>query len=685
MSPSNQNPPVSGPIERATFQRFYDGLFRSPAGAPDEDYKAICKIWREYSEACSVFLWLCQNTPKGRVWYLVAFDDKPGLNLELPKALWHNAWEVRSIVEYCALVKEAWFIQDAIGWEAQEPEGATPGLGLFRMHNRGYFEKIGCKSLIAIPLIRAKENGTALPSEDGSIPQEVVGAICLHYRESFARLIGEQVERNMVAEFAPVSATDIPRTPEKLTLELFGRFTAQELLRSREALQKRTLLKLNQLAGEWLVASSRQPDMARKMYLKALGGLINEVFRVDSLSIFYRERPNYDAVSLLFSTGIIEVGKDSALISPDLWSSVKYSIGINQTGKCFGTGEIIPLPDGLGNVDKGIYPRTYEVAVKSDGTWAPKEWSDPALILPIPLPTSETPRPGEGKALGVIRLASHRWSAVMHMNRAFDPVEIETLEFLAQQIGPVLETMARNIEVEIAIQEQRHELRNSVRMINELIDEMTEDLHNAAPEATKAVRAYDLWDLKYSGLLARAQVQRLYRDETENRELNTAATEIHGQIVKRVCDIVGRRTAEQKNIRVNLTISAKISQGAIQKMYVDPWYIEQAFLNILMNAVKYGNGGSVIDVDLAEYGDRTVVSVKNQGVGIEESDRDKIFESGYRSAKAAARATGAGLGLPISRVIMRKHGGDVTLERLASPTIFQITFPASLRNALPGT
>lgn len=150
--------------ESEAFQRFYDSLFRTPAGRMEEDYQSICRTWQQYTDACSVFLWLAQNGPGGRTWYLVAFEGKPGLHLPPPKALWHNGSDKRSIVEYCALTKAALFIETPAVWSADPPEGCEGRGGPFQTQIGDYFKEINCQSLITIPLIRARELPTGDPT-----------------------------------------------------------------------------------------------------------------------------------------------------------------------------------------------------------------------------------------------------------------------------------------------------------------------------------------------------------------------------------------------------------------------------------------------------------------------------------------------------------------------------------------
>jgi two-component system heavy metal sensor histidine kinase CusS len=91
--------------------------------------------------------------------------------------------------------------------------------------------------------------------------------------------------------------------------------------------------------------------------------------------------------------------------------------------------------------------------------------------------------------------------------------------------------------------------------------------------------------------------------------------------------------------------------------------LERLFRNLLENAVRHSPRGGVVEATVAERDGGILVTVADDGPGVTESDRSRIFEPFYRGAREAAEAPpGAGLGLAIARKIARSHGGDVTLD-----------------------
>jgi PAS domain S-box-containing protein len=88
--------------------------------------------------------------------------------------------------------------------------------------------------------------------------------------------------------------------------------------------------------------------------------------------------------------------------------------------------------------------------------------------------------------------------------------------------------------------------------------------------------------------------------------------------------------------------------------------IEQVFINLLTNALKYA-AGKPIYISLSSRDQKVFLSVKDSGIGIQLKDQAKIFERFERAVEPAAIG-GLGLGLYISRKIVEAHGGAIRVE-----------------------
>lgn len=107
----------------------------------------------------------------------------------------------------------------------------------------------------------------------------------------------------------------------------------------------------------------------------------------------------------------------------------------------------------------------------------------------------------------------------------------------------------------------------------------------------------------------------------------------------------------------------------------DSLLLKQAISNLVDNAIKYG--GSGLEAELTTDKTKAVLVIKDNGPGIGEEDREKIFQPFYRVDKSRSRSLGgSGLGLAITADIVKLHGGSITCSQ-NHPTgaVFRITLP----------
>ncbi len=90
--------------------------------------------------------------------------------------------------------------------------------------------------------------------------------------------------------------------------------------------------------------------------------------------------------------------------------------------------------------------------------------------------------------------------------------------------------------------------------------------------------------------------------------------------------------------------------------------IKQVLFNLLSNAVRYSSEGSAVRVIVQSQDEWVTVSVVDQGVGIAEADQERVFEEFVSLGAPGQNPGGAGLGLPLSRNLVRMHGGELELD-----------------------
>jgi PAS domain S-box-containing protein len=105
--------------------------------------------------------------------------------------------------------------------------------------------------------------------------------------------------------------------------------------------------------------------------------------------------------------------------------------------------------------------------------------------------------------------------------------------------------------------------------------------------------------------------------------------------------------------------------------------IQQVMTNLMTNAIKYASDRREADVRVERDGDQAVVSVTDYGIGIPQEQQSQVFERYFRGANASANNYGGlGMGLYISRYIIRRHRGSIGVEsEQGKGSTFTFTLP----------
>jgi PAS domain S-box-containing protein len=149
---------------------------------------------------------------------------------------------------------------------------------------------------------------------------------------------------------------------------------------------------------------------------------------------------------------------------------------------------------------------------------------------------------------------------------------------------------------------------------------------------------------------------------------------------KRTCTASGLMTQAADSVRdlaekAGVTLSVSLLSA---RLWVDPDRIIQALINLLSNAIKFSPRGQAVWLTAIRQADQILFQVKDQGRGIPQEKREKIFER-FQQVDASDRREkgGTGLGLPITRSIVQQHGGRIWVEStLGQGSAFSFTLPS---------
>lgn len=105
--------------------------------------------------------------------------------------------------------------------------------------------------------------------------------------------------------------------------------------------------------------------------------------------------------------------------------------------------------------------------------------------------------------------------------------------------------------------------------------------------------------------------------------------------------------------------------------------IRELIANLISNAIKYSNPGSSVELKLNVFEGNCYLDITDHGIGISITDQAKLFQKFFRAENAVRLQTeGTGLGIYISRMIARYHGGDITFfSNPGTRTTFTLKLP----------
>ncbi len=249
--------------------------------------------------------------------------------------------------------------------------------------------------------------------------------------------------------------------------------------------------------------------------------------------------------------------------------------------------------------------------------------------------------------------------------RVVQPRTHDEVAYLARTLNTMLD------RIQVGVEEQRrlvadasHELRTPLAAMRAELDvTLRTDAHGPAARAVllSTREEVDRMSRTVDGLLTLATVDEGLVLAPEPLELGPlAGAVIHGL----------RNVAEAAGVRVE-----QRHQPAL--VLADDQRLRQALRNVIENAIKFSPPGGTVTVTTERDGSTGRVAVEDEGPGIPEGDRRRVFDRFYRADPARTRATGgSGLGLAITRELVTAHGGAVWARDGARGALVVIALPA---------
>ncbi|HDN97657.1 MAG TPA: PAS domain-containing sensor histidine kinase, partial [bacterium] len=210
-----------------------------------------------------------------------------------------------------------------------------------------------------------------------------------------------------------------------------------------------------------------------------------------------------------------------------------------------------------------------------------------------------------------------------------------------------------------------HELRTPLTAIKGYVETLEDEIKGSSKHYLDIIK-------KHTERLINIVSDLLLLSELEEKGLTQIKENVDlKEIADNVCKIFEQR-AKEKGLELKLVCERDsiVIKG-------DPFKLEQMFINLIDNAVKYTEKGEV-NVLLKQNDKEVIVKVKDTGIGIPKEHLDRIFERFYVVDKSRSKKLGGtGLGLSIVKHIVLLHNGKIDVKSTPGKgTEFTITFPA---------
>lgn len=246
--------------------------------------------------------------------------------------------------------------------------------------------------------------------------------------------------------------------------------------------------------------------------------------------------------------------------------------------------------------------------------------------------------------------------------------DICTMEL--SELGNAVNHMAESLDNQEMLRRRltsdvAHELRTPVANVSSNIEAIIEGA--LEPTNERLSSCYNELE-RITGIIT--ELEKLRQIEGENMILHIGHVDIY-ELAKEV-KLIFENEMSKKNIRCDII-------GEHIDVCVDKDKMSQVLNNLISNAVKYTDNYGNIQITVIQENENVVITVKDNGCGIDDNDIPYIFERFYRTDKLRNRSTGgAVIGLTITRAIVQLHGGTIHVEsKKGVGSLFKVTIPAN--------
>lgn len=250
---------------------------------------------------------------------------------------------------------------------------------------------------------------------------------------------------------------------------------------------------------------------------------------------------------------------------------------------------------------------------------------------------------------------------------------------LASSINTMAAKLEASLDKERELTQSRRELISSVShdlrtplasirvMVESLVDGVVDD-----QETTERYLRNTLSEVEYLG--------RLVDDLFEIALMDAGMLQLQiedASVQDLISDTLESMSAQAKAEEVSLLGGA---QGEIPPVIMDTKRVQRVLYNLVQNSIRHTPPDGTIFISARDAGHEVQLEVSDNGDGVQEQDKERLFDRTYRTDPSRSRSSGgAGLGLSIAKGIVEAHGGRIWFESiLGEGTKFSFTIPKGM-------
>lgn len=240
-----------------------------------------------------------------------------------------------------------------------------------------------------------------------------------------------------------------------------------------------------------------------------------------------------------------------------------------------------------------------------------------------------------------------------------------------RKLGETLNEMIKRIEAAFKSQKQfianaSHEIKTPLTIIRAELEFALRNLQNK--EVKESVRIA----LEETSSLATLTNSLLLMSSLDSLQFTLHLEKFRLDELLIDCVYAMKQSAAQKPVSINFNIDDAV------EFLGDKEKLKRVFENLIDNAVKYSGTNSTVTIELISLAGNTIeIIIQDNGIGIDATEIDKIFERFYRTPEVRSTYSGSGLGLAIAKEIVDLHNGEIKVQsELGKGTKVTVILPA---------